>query len=148
VRSRILLSFSTTVMDDQEALIERAVAATADRDAVLTTGDADHDALLPECAAVVTHGGLGTTLRALAHGVPLLMLPLGRDQPANAMRVAELGAGIALDAGATAEQIRAGVAQLVTQPGFAAAAAGLAERIAAAEADDRAVAALVSAASS
>jgi len=147
-RSRILLSFSTTVMDDQDSLIERTVAATSDLDAALTTGGADHDALLPECAAVVTHGGLGTTLRALAHGVPLLMLPLGRDQPANARRVAELGAGIALDAGATAEQIRTAVSRLVTEPGFSAAAAELAERIAAAEPDERALAALVSAASS
>ena len=39
---------------------------------------ADHDRLLPECALVVCHGGLGTVLRALAHGVPMLILPLGR----------------------------------------------------------------------
>jgi UDP:flavonoid glycosyltransferase YjiC (YdhE family) len=54
---------------------------------------ADHDQLLPRCAAVVTHGGLGTTLRSLAHGTPPLVLPLGRDQDFNAERVVELGAG-------------------------------------------------------
>jgi UDP:flavonoid glycosyltransferase YjiC (YdhE family) len=57
---------------------------------------ADHDQVLSSCAAVVTHGGLGTTLRALAHGKPLLLLPLGRDQHFNAARVVGLGAGICL----------------------------------------------------
>jgi UDP:flavonoid glycosyltransferase YjiC (YdhE family) len=45
-------------------------------------------------------------LRALAHGVPLLMLPLGRDQHLNAGRVAQLGAGIELEGDAPPEKIR------------------------------------------
>ena len=36
--------------------------------------------LLPRCDAVITHGGSGTTLGALAFGVPLLLLPQGADQ--------------------------------------------------------------------
>ena len=43
--------------------------------------------------AVVTHGGAGTTLGALAFGVPLLVLPQGADQYANAERVVAAGAG-------------------------------------------------------
>jgi UDP:flavonoid glycosyltransferase YjiC (YdhE family) len=47
------------------------------------------------CAsAVVCHGGSGTTLGALAAGVPLVIAPLFADQPENARRVAELGAGV------------------------------------------------------
>src|SRR6266540_113004 len=115
-RPLILHSFSTTVMQGQEALIQQVCDAIADQpvDAILTWGPAvsagairlpgnieaipyaDHDQLLPRCAAVITHGGLGTTLRALAHGKPLLLLPLGRDQQYNAGRVVELGAGICL----------------------------------------------------
>lgn len=49
--------------------------------------------LLPRCAAVVAHGGAGTMLGALASGVPLLVLPQGADQWANAERVVASGAG-------------------------------------------------------
>jgi len=49
--------------------------------------------LLPRCHAVVTHGGAGTTLGALAFGDPLLVLPQGADQYANAERVVAAGAG-------------------------------------------------------
>ena len=50
-------------------------------------------ALLPRCHAVITHGGAGTTLGALAFGLPLLVLPQGADQYANAERVVSAGAG-------------------------------------------------------
>jgi UDP:flavonoid glycosyltransferase YjiC (YdhE family) len=106
----VALSFSTTEMHGQMELVERLCSGLVDQpiDAVLTLGGlshipitprrnvevvpfADHDELFPRCEAVVTHGGLGTVLRALAHGVPLLMLPLGRDQHVNAGQVAQLG---------------------------------------------------------
>jgi UDP:flavonoid glycosyltransferase YjiC (YdhE family) len=51
------------------------------------------DELLPWCDAAVVHGGSGTMLGALAHGVPLLVLPQGADQWNNAERVAAAGAG-------------------------------------------------------
>lgn len=53
--------------------------------------------VLSHAAVVVGHGGFGTTLGALAHGVPLVMLPLfAGDQWQLARRVAQTGAGIAL----------------------------------------------------
>jgi UDP:flavonoid glycosyltransferase YjiC (YdhE family) len=56
---------------------------------------------------VVCHAGHGTTMAALAHGVPLVCVPgLGRDQEPIAMRVGELGLGIALERDATARAIR------------------------------------------
>src|SRR5205809_725560 len=54
--------------------------------------------LLPLCTAVVHHGGIGTTARALAAGTPQLVLPLAWDQPDNAARVGRLGAGSSLGA--------------------------------------------------
>lgn len=51
--------------------------------------------MVPHDAAVVCHGGAGT-LRALASGVPLVMVPLFADQARNARRVADLCAGISL----------------------------------------------------
>jgi UDP:flavonoid glycosyltransferase YjiC (YdhE family) len=57
------------------------------------------DAVAPHAAAMVCHGGYGSTLGALRHGVPLVVLPLfSTDQWANAAAVARAGAGVALDA--------------------------------------------------
>ncbi len=56
------------------------------------------DEVLAHAAAVVTHGGHGSTLGALAHGVPCVVLPLfALDQWFNAAAVARAGAGVALD---------------------------------------------------
>lgn len=57
------------------------------------------DAVLPQTAAAVIHGGYGSTLGALRHGVPLAVLPLfSSDQFANARAVERAGAGIAVGA--------------------------------------------------
>jgi UDP:flavonoid glycosyltransferase YjiC (YdhE family) len=56
--------------------------------------------VMPRAAAMVGHGGSGSTLMALTAGVPLALVPLFADQPDNARRVDELGAGIALDGAA------------------------------------------------
>ena len=44
------------------------------------------DEILPSCSLVVSHGGSGNVLGALTHGLPLVVLPLGADQPLNADR--------------------------------------------------------------
>jgi len=55
------------------------------------------DAVLEGAAAVVSHGGYGTLLGALAHGLPQVVIPLfAQDQWRNAQRVADLGAGVVL----------------------------------------------------
>lgn len=55
-----------------------------------------HD-VMPAAAAIVGHGGFGTTLSALAVGVPQVVLPLfSFDQFLNAECVAAIGAGLAL----------------------------------------------------
>jgi UDP:flavonoid glycosyltransferase YjiC (YdhE family) len=56
------------------------------------------DAVVPRAAAIVCHGGYGSTLGALAHGVPLVVLPLfSIDQFVNAAAVSRAGAGLAVD---------------------------------------------------
>jgi rhamnosyltransferase subunit B len=52
--------------------------------------------LFPRSAAVVHHGGIGTTAQALAAGVPQLVMPMSHDQPDNAARVERLGVGRSL----------------------------------------------------
>ena len=69
------------------------------------------------------HGGFGTVRAGLAAGVPLAVLPLFADQPYNARRVAELGAGVALDDVRRPGARGAGAA---AEPGYAAAAAAVA----------------------
>jgi rhamnosyltransferase subunit B len=50
--------------------------------------------IFPYCAAIVHHGGVGTTAEALAAGSPQLILPLGFDQLDNGVRVKKLGVGL------------------------------------------------------
>ncbi|MEV0355257.1 glycosyltransferase [Nocardia sp. NPDC050697] len=57
---------------------------------------APHGQVLPHCAAVVTHGGFGIVSKAMAAGVPSVVVPFGRDQPEIARRVTEAGAGVTL----------------------------------------------------
>ena len=47
-------------------------------------------------AGIACHGGYGTTIGAVADGVPLVVTPLFADQGRNASRVAAVGAGLAL----------------------------------------------------
>lgn len=105
---------------------------------------ADHDQLLPNTDAVITNGGLGTTLRALAHGKPLLLLPLGRDQQFNAGHVVELGAGVSVPVESSPEKIASALVELIGQPQYKEAAERAAAAIAADVPDETAVAALSS----
>ena len=85
-----------------------------------------HAAVLPHASALVTHGGLGTVLAGLAHGVPLVCVPLGREQPNNAAAVARVGAGVVVPPPAVAASLRMAVALVLDDPavGRAAALAG------------------------
>jgi UDP:flavonoid glycosyltransferase YjiC (YdhE family) len=58
----------------------------------------DQGEVLPRCGAVISHGGSGTVLAALAHGLPSVLLPIGADQPQNADRCEQLGVARVLDA--------------------------------------------------
>ena len=55
-----------------------------------------HALLLPYCDLVIGHGGFGTTLHAMAEGLPQLVVPLSAEQPYQASRVVDLQIGKAL----------------------------------------------------
>jgi UDP:flavonoid glycosyltransferase YjiC (YdhE family) len=57
----------------------------------------DQDEVVREAAAVVCHGGSGTTFGALRAGVPVVVVPLFADQGANAAKIAESSSGIVVD---------------------------------------------------
>ncbi len=111
-RPRVLVSVSTELQEDG-AIIETALEAlagepgsvivttaaldpadfTAPHDRVKITRFLPHAAVIPEVDVLVTHGGMGTTQRALAAGVPVCVVPWGRDQNESARRVELSGAG-------------------------------------------------------
>jgi UDP:flavonoid glycosyltransferase YjiC (YdhE family) len=75
--------------------------------------------VLPHCRAVVSHGGSGTVLGALAHGLPQLCLPQGADQFVNAEAVAAAGAGLAVQPDdLTADAVADAVGRLLDEPEF------------------------------
>lgn len=75
--------------------------------------------LLPRCALVLFHGGSGTLVRAVAHGLPMVILPLGADQPDNARRCAELGISRTLgEQELTPEHIREVVFDVLHTPSY------------------------------
>ena len=105
---------------------------------VVALRSAPHRQVLPEARAVISHAGHGTLLKALAHGVPVLAIPLGRDQADNAARLVETGAGLHLGPRASPRRIARGVTRILGEPAFLASARRIAADIARDVAVDRA----------
>jgi MGT family glycosyltransferase len=156
----VLVAFSTTYQA-QEKLVRRVIAAlgTLPVRALVTTGPAfevdeappanvevdswvSHAEVLPHTALVVTHAGMGTVMASLAHGVPLVCIPMGRDQNDVSARVVHAGAGLRLPPDADEESIAATIRHALDDSTVAAAAARLARAIHDEIAADRAVAEL------
>jgi MGT family glycosyltransferase len=75
--------------------------------------------VMPLADAVVTHGGHGTMVRALAEGVPVLVCPAVGDMAENGMRVAWAGCGMSLPWRLCRERpLRWAVRELLREPRF------------------------------
>ena len=117
LRQPLVLVTCSTLFQNDRRLAEVACEALAGEpyEVVVTTADVDpaglrppanvrierflpHAPLLERAACVVCHAGMGITQKALAHGVPVVAVPFGRDQPEVARRVEVAGAGIRLPA--------------------------------------------------
>jgi UDP:flavonoid glycosyltransferase YjiC (YdhE family) len=98
-----------------------------------------HADVLPHCSAVITHGGHGTVMKALIAGVPLVLVPLGRDQPDNAGRVVHVGAGIRLRKNASVSALRVAIGRVIEDPRYLAAAQRMAAQLARERDDNRVV---------
>ncbi|WP_395671072.1 glycosyltransferase [Phenylobacterium sp.] len=140
-RPNILISLSTTAQGQTDLLrrcVQAAVATPAN--VIVTLGPAldgaelpraanlkvvkaaPHDVIVPRCRLVLTHAGHGTVIRPLMHGVPVVCVPTGRDQPENAARVAHAGAGLRLSPRASTAVIRRAIGQVLDDPRFGQAA--------------------------
>ena len=89
-----------------------------------------HIAVLPSAALVITHAGMGTIMASFAAGVPMICMPIDRDQPLNADRVQALGAGRTVAAGATVEEIRQTILGALASEALRAGARRMAEVVA------------------
>ena len=154
----VLVGLSSTVMR-QEGLLQRAADALGQLPVrgLVTTGPAVDPALisapgnvtvtrwvrhadvLPHCSAVITHGGHGTVMKALIAGVPLVLVPLGRDQPDNAGRVVYAGAGIRLRRNTSARTLQTAIGRVIDDPRYRTAARQMAARLASERDDNRVV---------
>lgn len=75
--------------------------------------------VLPHCDLVISHGGSGTVIASLAHGLPMVLIPMGADQVHNAARCKALGVGEVLDAlNVTSDDIRETVSAVLTTAGY------------------------------
>ena len=136
-RPLILVGFSSTFQNQADAL-RRVVHALAGMEvrAVVTTGpaiaaaslpaapnvhvcpSAPHSQILKDAAAVITHCGHGTVIRTLAAGVPIVCMPMGRDQNENAARVVYRGAGVRIKPTASSAAIATAVRTVLHEPRY------------------------------
>lgn len=151
----IVLVTSSSERQDDRVILETALAGLSSEDVfVVGTSPADdptsftvpanarverflpHDSILDRASAVVCHGGMGITQRALSKGVPVCVIPFGRDQLEVARRVESSAAGVRLSSGKLSpERLREAVALTRSR---SAGAARLADAFAAAGGDERA----------
>lgn len=149
--SKVLVSMSTNGFRGQRRTLERVIAALATLPvhAVVTTGGAidpdelpvapnvdvrgyaDHDELMPNCSLLIGHGGHATTFRALAHDMPMLVIPASglSDQRLIGRSITAAGAGLTLSRAASARAIRHAVRALLSGPAYRDAAAAIGSEI-------------------
>src|SRR5258707_7741824 len=147
-RPRVLVACSTGAQGQRD-MFQRVLDAigTIDVEALATTGPnldvadlrapknvhvlrgAPHDLVMKDVSLVVSQGGHGTVTRSLVNALPQLILPMARDQAANAARVEAKGAGLCLPPTASEAEIATAVNRLITEPQFKAAARLLREAI-------------------
>jgi MGT family glycosyltransferase len=88
--------------------------------------------LLPRVSLVVTHGGSGSMLGALAHGLPLVVVPRGADQFDNAIASSDAGAArVLLPDDLTETKAREALIAVLGDASYRTAARGIADEIAA-----------------
>jgi MGT family glycosyltransferase len=154
----VLVGFTTAYQAHEDALRRTAAALSGmPVRAVLTTGptvdpaeidagpnvqvlrSAPHREILEQAQLAITHGGHGTTIKALAAGVPVLCMPMGADQADVGARLVVSGAGIRIRPGSRPSAIARAATRILGEPGFSDAAQRMAAAIAADRRQDLAV---------
>lgn len=79
---------------------------------------ASHAQIFPVADCVITHAGHGTIMRALACGVPLVCMPMGRDQGDNAAKIVFHGTGIKISSTSGTNKIAKNVQQILDKKSY------------------------------
>ncbi|MFD2203352.1 glycosyltransferase [Shivajiella indica] len=79
---------------------------------------APHSQVFPHSDAVITHGGHGTIMRALSFGLPIICLPMGRDQKDNAAKVVHHGLGLKLSKKSSPKDITRAIHEILENPSY------------------------------
>lgn len=136
-RPLVIVSLSST-FQNQKQVIENCIEAlgTLPVRALVTLGpameneifqtpenvkivkSASHAQIFPHASCIITHAGHGTVVRALTNGVPLICLPMGRDQNDNAAKVVYRGAGIKLSPKASPQKIGNAVLKILSDAAY------------------------------
>lgn len=85
---------------------------------IVVVDRAPHDEVFEQAGLVITHAGHGTIMRALNHGLPLICMPMGRDQNDNAAKVVFHGIGVKLSKKAAPMKIRKAINNIFTNDTF------------------------------
>ncbi len=136
-RPLVVVALGTTAMDEAPVL-QRVLDAFAGLDVsifatvgahlepsafrvpsnAVVTNYVRHSAVMPHASLFVTHAGLSGVSTALAFGVPMLCVPLGREQPVNAAHVAAVGAGQTVSRDSSVEAIRDTATDVLSDPAY------------------------------
>ncbi|MDQ0757273.1 glycosyltransferase [Arthrobacter sp. B3I4] len=150
-RPRVLASLSTTAFPGQQQVLQKILdaASVLTVDLVMTTGPAvdpaslsapanatvhryiEHTEIMPDCDAVIGHGGHATAMRALAHGLPMMILPMHplMDQPLVGKVIRDAGAGVLLSRKSSPGEIGNKLSELLDSESCARAAAEIGTRL-------------------
>lgn len=128
------------------AVLLAGEAAVSPAPHVLVRKYAPHSLLFPRAAAVVHHGGIGTTGQALRAGRPQLVVPFMGDQPDNAARILRLSEGLKVAPRRFARDAATLIEELLQEPTYARVAAELGARVRAENGADAAADAILDAA--
>lgn len=133
----VVISFSTT-FQNQASAIQHSINALSKLDVygcvtlgpameginftipenVLVLKSVAHSLLFSQADLVITHGGHGTIIRALSHGLPIICLPMGRDQDDNALKVVSKGCGIKLPRKSGSTKIKKAIARIFSNDSY------------------------------
>lgn len=150
-KKRVLISVSTMGQQGQDRFLHEAAIAVdgLGMHGVLTTGPAvdpaavhappaievhrylPHADVMPGVELVISHGGHGTAMQALAHDRPLVLAPMHPmiDQPMIARVLGEHGAAVTVRKTASADQISAAITRVAEESSFAESAARIGSEI-------------------
>ncbi len=104
-------------------------------DNVVVVDSIPHAQLIPQASVLITHAGHGTAIKGLTAGVPMVCIPMGRDQGDNTARIVAAGCGTKLKRTANAPKIKGAVEAVLRDPAYRDAAHRLARSIAAGTGD-------------